>query len=591
MNEAQRTDSFMERDGSHFPRLKVSEWITFGVLAAALSVTNIYTTLLTGWGDTGSIIAVLAAVLILRVFGDKNPSIVSLNLGQTMASAGGSVGFSVASYAAVKMVNPEFDPSLPLLIIMFAAMGIMGAIIGTSVRAYMVRYFFPSGTACAVIQKSVTATGEESRRPIRLLAIWGSIASLVTIPTKITLDKGGHALLEPFKINEKIGVGVEPLLYGIGIVVGPRIGLGMLLGGLSAPYIIIPSVEDAGVDPSLFGQWVQWVAIAVLTIPTFATIAFAYAFRTPPVIPPGFEPGVREYQVPNNRNVVYAALGVFALVVTAFTGHILFDLPFTVTAITVAISWPLCVMNGRVTGDTDINPVRLVAIVLLTVFAWMVSGGAVTLLGMAIIGGTLAGIAVDMMQDYRTGYLVNANQHHQTSVQFLGATIGALVAVPFIMLIDSSVGFGPSTTLPAPGAQVWSAMAQAFAGDVSFSNGLIITVIAISVAGSAYALLTVWPKTAAFMPSLFGAGIGLLLPIQMSMAIFAGGMIKFAVTEVYKYQRAAEERQTAITDAGNDTMLIGSSIFAASAVISVMIVLITEIMRKGEITWFFMAGH
>ena len=26
------------------------------------------------------------------------------------------------------------------------------------------------------------------------------------------------------------------------------------------------------------------------------------------------------------------------------------------------IAWPLCVVNGRVTGDTDINPVRLVAI-------------------------------------------------------------------------------------------------------------------------------------------------------------------------------------------------------------------------------------
>ena len=60
------------------------------------------------------------------------------------------VGFAVASYASVHIAEPGFDPPWYQLIPMFAAMGMFGALVGTSVRKQMVRYYFPSGTACAV---------------------------------------------------------------------------------------------------------------------------------------------------------------------------------------------------------------------------------------------------------------------------------------------------------------------------------------------------------------------------------------------------------------------------------------------------------
>src|SRR5210317_366192 len=83
-----------------FPRLGFGEWLVFAILAGVIAATNIYTTLLIGWGDTGSIIAVLAAVLLLGLISKHKPDIHTLNLGQTMVSAGGSVGFAVACYTA-----------------------------------------------------------------------------------------------------------------------------------------------------------------------------------------------------------------------------------------------------------------------------------------------------------------------------------------------------------------------------------------------------------------------------------------------------------------------------------------------------------
>ena len=117
--------------GRHWPRLTFLQWMVFTVLAGVLAAVNIYSTLLIGWGDTGSIIAVLASVFLLGL----------------MVSAGGSVGFAVASYAAVRIIDISFAPPWWQLIPLFAAMGIFGAMIGSSVRKHMVRYFFPSGTA------------------------------------------------------------------------------------------------------------------------------------------------------------------------------------------------------------------------------------------------------------------------------------------------------------------------------------------------------------------------------------------------------------------------------------------------------------
>jgi uncharacterized oligopeptide transporter (OPT) family protein len=636
---------------SVFPSLGFGEWLVFAVLAGVIAATNIYTTLLIGWGDTGSIIAVLAAVLLLGLISKHKPSVHTLNLGQTMVSAGGSVGFAVASYAAVLIIRPDFHPPTHLLIPLFATMGLLGAIVGSTVRKRMVGYFFPSGTACAVIQKSVTEPVPKGRTsPVTLLTLWGGLAALLTVPTKIALalkgpegekvlDEDGatvfedHAIWQDQNIGEWIhgvreqaaefvhtaasavgrmgerifsrealydmGVGVDPLYYGIGIVVGPRIGLGMLLGALAVPWLIIPGLSGSSTVPDNPGDWVKWLAIAVMTLPTFATIVFAYLFRTPPVIPPGFTPGVTAYTAPAKRSFVYGMVAVLSALGIGWLAWEIFQVPFYVSGITILIAWPLCVVNGRVTGDTDINPVRLVAIVLLSGFFWLITDqaglagdeAAIAMLGMAVVGGTLAACAVDMMQDYRTGYLVDADPVHQTSVQFVGTVVGAIVAIPVLNMLVASEGIGPGSGLTAPGAQVWATMAEAMAGGFDPSSTLLWAIGIVSVVGSVYAFLTVWPKTALWMPSLFGIGIGMLVGVETSMGIFLGGVLKWVVTLWYKRGKSGDAAADAQQHAGNDTMLAGASVFAAGAVLSILLIVVVQIMVAYDIDLFRIAGH
>jgi uncharacterized oligopeptide transporter (OPT) family protein len=574
---------------------------------------NIYTTLLIGWGDTGSIVAVLAAALVLGALG-RTVSTHTLNLGQTMASAGGSVGFATAQYAAVVMIEPDFDPNVAELMALFFFMGVLGTIIGATVRRYLIKYYWPSGTACAIIQRTITGTGEDRARPLRMLKRWGIVAALWALPTKLALWKelgfslsdgvarvsaSAKALL-PDLSHPALGgfsVSVDPTLYGIGIVVGPRIGFGILIGGLlnwKGMELVAGVFEGGLVAPFAgadVGNWVLFLAIAVLTLPSFASILFAYIFRTPANIPPGFAPGKTVYPIPPRRDIWYVVLGLAATAGIAITAQSIFDLSYFACVATIALAWPLCVMNGRITADTDINPVRLVAIVILSLFAlWFAGEGAMFLLAMAVVGGTLAAMAVDMMQDFRTGYLVDANPTHQTTVQLVGTAVGALAAIPFVMLLIGSLGIGPDSSLPAPGAQVWSGMAKAYTGGVDISGVLMIAIVLVSVLGCAITFLENMPATRRWVPSLFGIGIGMLLGIGYCVAIFIGGMIKWAVMQARMSGKEGEAKEEARDESNNDTLLIGAAVFAAAALISVFVVVTTKILEVTGLDLLYLAG-
>ncbi len=580
------------------PRLTLLEWVVFAALAALIAAANIYTTLLIGWGDTGSIVAVLAAVMVLGVLSKKKPTIYQLNLGQTMVSAGGGVGFAVASYAAIHIVREDWNPNPWHLVLLFSSAGILGALVGNLVRKQMVQYFFPSGTACAVIQRAVTedrADGEPNRA-VTLLKRWGLIAAALTIPGKIAFNKVGDtwmALVQTIEVKlgfarmDVLPIGSDPLFYGIGMVVGPRIGLGMIIGALLPSLWIVPMLEvaDGGAHPwGGVGDWVKWIAIALLTLPTFAAIVFSYVYRVKVNEPPGFHPGRTRYTQPTSQKTVHGILLVLGSAGAALAGHLVFGLPWFATLATIAIAIPLSVVNGRVTGDTDINPVRLVAIVLISAFFWMVAGDAAVLLGMAVVGATVASVAVDMMQDMRTGHLLDQDHHHQTTVQFAGVLMGALASIPVLNVLVERLGVGEGTSLKAPGAQVWAAMAEAMAGGVEFSPQLGWGIAIASAVGMFYAWLTVAPATAKWMPSLFGLGIGMLVGLDAAMAIFLGGVIKLLVVKSYSHGREGTERETAEREGGDDTMVIGASVFAAGAILSIL--LVGADLLFGKLGWF-----
>lgn len=546
-------------------QLSVRTWVTFVILAIAMGLINIYSTLLTGWGDGGSIIA---AILCAMIMSRREGTAVNYNLGQTMASAGGSVGFATTLLAAVYVINPEWNPPLLELGLLVMSVSLLGVLIAVPLRPIIVNWFFPSAVAVGTLLMSITSTDPSKRqRAFKVLGISGGISALLTFPTKVGNAAGAEkAILSNFTFG-KLSISLNPLLYGIGLIIGPRIGISMLLGALGATFIFVPQLEAAEVSD--IGNYVKWAAVGLMTLPAFSSMLFAFVFKSEPELPPIFaELGPpKESKFSRAELTALGLTALFASLITAVMMWRIFEVNPLYVLFSLALGAPLCVMLGKVASETDINPVRLLSIVLLAILSVVSSFGAVALLGLAIFGGAVASVAVDLFYDLRTGRLVGANPKHQIMVQMLGVMVTALITVFFLDYLAIQHGFGEDKYFPAPGAVVWAQMAEAFAtGGSNLTSGIWWTLGITSIVGMVMSFFANFPKTRRFAPSAFAMGIALLLPFEMAPAIFLGSLGRFFI--MHRVRKADKNIQGQRL---NDVYQGGSAIFAAAALMGIVV--------------------
>lgn len=549
--------------------LTVRTWITFTILAVVMGLNNIYSTLLTGWGDGGSIVAVVLCLIFLS---RQEGTIVNYNLGQTMASAGGSVGFTTAMVAAVYLIDPSWSPSLLKLSILVLSLSYLGVTLAIPLRRHIVKWFFPSGVACGIILKSVTSEDVRERRRARnIMGVSGVIAALLTLPTKIAFAPKGAALWSKISLPKELGVSLDPLLYGVGIMVGPRVGVSMLIASILTSYFLIPGLQESG-QAEQVGNYVKWIAIGLMTIPAFTSIYFAFKFKTERELPTIFKP---RDELPGDRLTsrdwrLIGAGAVVALLCSTWLMQDLFGVSPAYSIGCLILGGFICVMLGKVASETDINAVRLGAVVILFAFSMIANYGPISLLGLALIGAALASIAVDLFYDLRTGYLIGATPRHQVFVQYFGVIAASVVTATFLHWLATDFGFGEGKYFPAPGSVIWATLAKAVAGGGStIAGGVWVAVAIATVLGVVFSYFENHPRFKRIIPSAFAMGIAMLIGFDMSAAICIGGLMRLAAVAMAKHrgEKAVEQR-------ANDVFQVGAAIFAAAALTGIVAVLL-----------------
>lgn len=555
-------------------QLTLLTWVTFFLLAIVMGLNNIYSTLLTGWGEGGSIVAVILCLLFLS---QKQRNIINYNLGQTMASAGGSVGFAVAMLAAIYYIfqqeNSQWEPPLFDLSLLVMAFGIMGVTLAVVFRNIIVKWFFPEAIACATILRAVTSDNQqERRRAQKIMGISGIFSAILTIPAKVAFQPGAPALWSKVAITNQIGISLDPLLYGIGCVVGFRIGISLLLGGLFHVLWLAPTLETNALN---VGEYTRWIAVGLMTLPAFTSAVFAYVMKKEKTTPAGFSPIKND---PNKKLTPkeFAALwAIFfvAMGITVYEMGRIFDISWYYVVAGTMLAGPMCFALGKVTSEIGINPIRLLAIVLLFLFSIFERHEPVALLAISVSGGTYAAVAVDLFVDLRTGYLVRANPKHQITLQILGVIPVAFVCVYFLDFLATNFGLGEGQYFPAPGAVVWATMANAFSGEASsLSPGLWAAIALSSIVGVILSLLENSKYTQAFTPSAFAIGIAMLLPFEMSVAICFGSLISAIAIYIGKMQGPEQEETVR-----KGSFKAGSAIFAASSIAGIIAVILISL--------------
>lgn len=389
------------------------------VLGPLAGVTAAYMNFSLGFFVAGQVLAGLLGSAVTAGYGAAGRH--GANYIQTAAASVASMsGMAVLVQAMVWMGLPQ--PPAWQLVVYFTCVGMFGVGVGmlyTPVLVDRLQLPYPSGWAVANILRALTDTAL-LRRSVRYLAsgVGAGLAAGLAI--------GRVPLLAVTEASAST--------FGAGLVVGARIGIPAVTGGL-AGWALQPSMVGAGwLEPGDPPRKIMFL-IALGTILGAAVVDLALVFwRALPLAGQRARPVAEApdwQRVHRGRLLLWVAAWAAGVVAS---GHWMLGQPLLFLAFAVALVFVFALVNGISVGISDSNPISsafVVAVVLMAALG-LRDPGVGLMAGAVLLVAT--GVACDMQQDRSTGWRLGTPRVLQFRYQVLGIVVGAVLAVAFARL-------------------------------------------------------------------------------------------------------------------------------------------------------------
>ena len=511
------------------------------LLGGFISCMNIYMGLKIGWSFGGSLIAAILGFALFMVMG-RSLSVLECNITQTSGSAAGSMASAAGLLAAIPAMGLlGYEIPVPGLFLWGLSIAYLGV-------------FFRRAPAPTDDRRGQTAlphrNGDGGDHPSDVCqgpggGRQGPSPALGRLPRQASFTLATYFVpsLE-MPPADLFGIGLlavaaswgfrlylGPMLFGAGILIGPRVGASLALGAVMAWGILGPWVQAEGwasgdVMSYTDGPrgWLLWPGVAIMVSEALMSLALSWrtflrTFRSAPSMGSS-ESGADRIPTAWWRN----GLAVAAVGTTIAAWH-LFEIPPHLTVVALILSFALAAVAVRSTGETDINPVGGMGKVTQLVYGGIAPGSMTTNLMAAAITGAGASQAADMMQDLKTGKLLGASPRRQFVAQLWGLIAGVVFCVPAYLLVTSAYPLG-GDQLPAPAAFAWKAMAELLTqGLDALPPNAVPAVVIGSIFGALLACLRKVPKLAPYLPSGLAIGIAFIVQAFFSLVIFFGSIV------------------------------------------------------------------
>lgn len=485
-----------------------SEQLTLrGVIIGALgsviiTTSSMYVALRMGALPWPTIFVAILSISILKILGKTNLN--EINVTHTAMSAGGMIaGGTAFTLPGIWMLLPDSDVSFTAL----AAVSLSGAVLGVVFSALVRKHFvenealpFPMGVAAS---ETVMAGDEGGGKAAYLFSAMGLTAVFVALRdgfSKIPAAWVPRVLQEQ---NVFFGIWISPMASAIGYIIGTLYTGVWFIGALTAYFIIIPLGIKAGF---------------------FDTAAAATAFKNSLGIGlmVGTGIGILIKNILPRAAKIYGRLSLrWAPVLFAAAAFVLVTLTgmrILPAILTILGVWITTAMAASITGQTGINPMEVFGIIVLLAAKWLFNSSTMESFFIAGVVAVACGLAGDILNDFKSGYILRTDPKAQIISESVGAIIGAVVSIVVLLVMFKAYGrMGPGTLLPAPQAYAVSRMISGLPHPAAFYTGL--------VSGIILFLMKV--------PGMI-LGIGLYLPMTISTAVFLGGIVRWIETKKNK---------------------------------------------------------
>ncbi len=542
----------------YFPPKNERQLTTRAILAGCLlggivTCMNIYIGLKIGWSFGGSLMAAILSYAFFQVASPKKGlTVLETNIAQTAGSAAGSMASAAGLLAAIPALNMMgyVIPTWGLFVwsVSIAFLGVMFAV--PLRRQYVVeeKLRFPTGLATANTIMAMYAESGESLKKARVLFYSAIFAFVFAVAAYFFHDMEKpplHEWLNSDVLTVLASWGVlilvSPMMFGAGLIIGPRIGWSLVLGaffGWGTGYVVqqtgwAPAENPMQIHNKVTGiwgarGWILWPGVAIMVSEALVSLALSYktfinAFKGTVT---SLEHAGDEKKKESIPNIWWQGGLAAASLLTIVTAWLVFDIPPYLSIIAIMLSAVLASVAVRSTGETDINPVGGMGKVTQGVFGLLTDSITTNLLAAGITGAG-ASQASDMMQDLKTGNMLGASPRKQFIAQLIGICFGVCFAVPVYLLFTSVWELGSmDSPLGAPAALAWKAVAEIMVNGFDalppMSKPAVLMGLFI---GALFPILRkIFPVAGKYVPSGLAFGISFLIPAYYAVAMFVGSM-------------------------------------------------------------------
>lgn len=577
------------------------------VMAVILGAANAYVGMRAGLTVAATFPATVLALAILRPFGG---GVLEQNIARTTASVGealiaGAI-FTIPAFL-ISGVWSEFD-YLESTLIMLAG-GTLGVLFITFLRRVLVQESdlpFPESVACAELTKAGQA-GETGA---------GYVFGAMGLSALIELFKNdlGFKIIKeyvsgfiPFKkfaspLNPEIQLGggvawmspsASPMLMGVGYIIGWRLSALVFSGGLLAWGIFVPLMLFTGgyfesvaasegwmnVASSVWRQQVRPFAVGAMIVAAIYTLyrmgeplRSAVKNAVSDLVGLFKGRGVKEDEsIPRTERDLplgLVLLGILLLSIPVgflyyyFTRNLVAT--FVATVIMILAGLLFAAVAGYLVGliGSSNNPISgltlstlIISAIILLSLGLTGERGVLAVLGIAAVICCAMGIAGDMMQDLKVGYILGGTPRRMEIAEILGVIVAAFVLTAPMIILHKTYGIG-GEQLPAPQAGLMAMMAKGImAGELAWP---------LVIMGGLFAVALILLG----VHSVMLIAVGMYLPFYSTAAIFVGGLFK-ALTDFILKKRNADA--SALEKAENAGILVASGLIAGESITSIIL--------------------
>ena len=508
-------------------------------LGALLAVGNVYMGLKTGLWESGSLLsAVLAFSLASTFTGRRSAPFGPLenNLAQSTAAVMGAMPAAAGllnTVPALAMLGRPNAPAL-LLAVWAMALGVLGVLLSHALRHRLIvkeKLPFPTGAATAEVIRALHVSSTSKSARTRAVLGAGAVSMAITWLRDAAPRWIPSFTVFPFRLRGiaagelMLGVGWSPMLLATGAMIGPQIGLSLLLGavlswGVMAPWAVQAKVANLSGANSV-GAWLTWPGVSLMLGAALLSLlaqgrAVVFAAKDLRAMR---RPGMSTLGL---RVALWLAVGACA--VTVALSRPLFGVPPWLSVLALVLVLPLGTVMARAAGEADFAPVSQMGQITQVVAS--TAGAQSTGLNVAtggVVSSALATVGVAMWP-LKAGHALGSRVRHQGMVQLFAVGMGAAVGVPVYQVLVQAYGLG-TQALPAPSAVQAVALAEVTTRGLSGLPPHAGTAALVAAILGAVLMRLSRERWGRMLPSAAAMGIGFILPAHYGITMGAGALL------------------------------------------------------------------